>query len=87
MTTDDAYSILEVHNKASLQDVKEAFRDLAKVWHPDRFGDSERLRRRGEEKLKMVTEAYNLLLPILEEAERQHELAEITIRLRRSFLD
>jgi len=42
--------------------VKEAYRDLAMVWHPDRFGvEDERLRKKAEEKFKKVQSGYNHL--------------------------
>lgn len=53
--------ILGVSAGASAQDVKQAYRDLAKVWHPDRFQDSDRLRKRAEEKLKQINDAYEYL--------------------------
>lgn len=42
-------------------EIKEVYRDLAKVWHPDRFGSDERLRRKAEDKLKQINDAYRVL--------------------------
>ncbi len=55
------YEILGLEAGASPEEVKEAWRDLAQVWHPDRFGDNERLRKKAQEKLKEVNEAYQIL--------------------------
>jgi hypothetical protein len=41
--------------------IKDAYRVLAKVWHPDRFQSDEQLRRKAEEKLKEINSAYQLL--------------------------
>jgi uncharacterized membrane protein len=41
--------------------VEQAHRDLAQVWHPDRFGDNPRLRTQAEDKIKEINAAYDLL--------------------------
>ncbi len=50
--------ILGVKPGASEEEVTQAYRDLAKVWHPDRFADNPRLQKKAEEKLKEVNAAY-----------------------------
>ncbi len=56
-----AYLTLGLKNGASLDEIKQAYRDLVKVWHPDRFGHDERLRLIAQEKLKEINGAYELL--------------------------
>lgn len=56
----DAYSILRLRPGASQADVKQAYRKLVKVWHPDRFPHSLQ-KQEAEEKLKQINEAYNTL--------------------------
>ncbi len=34
---------------------------MVKVWHPDRFGSDARLRRKAEDKLKQINDAYRVL--------------------------
>ena len=46
------FTVLEIEPGASPQEIKRAWRTLAKVWHPDRFPNDPRLRARGQEKLK-----------------------------------
>ncbi|HYE94190.1 MAG TPA: DnaJ domain-containing protein, partial [Terriglobales bacterium] len=46
---------------ASPDEVKQAYRDLVKVWHPDRFPGDPRLRDIAQEKLKAINEAYGRL--------------------------
>jgi curved DNA-binding protein CbpA len=46
---------------ASREDVKKAFRDLSKVWHPDRFGEDPALQKKAEEHLKAINDAYREL--------------------------
>ncbi len=58
---DRYYEILELEPGASPEEVKRAYRDLAKVWHPDRFPNDPRLQLRAQEKLKEINEAYEQL--------------------------
>src|SRR5215813_12764768 len=54
---DDLYIILEVGRAASVNDIKRAFRKLARRFHPDiNPGD-----RQAEEHFKRITEAYDVL--------------------------
>ena len=46
---------------ATQTEIKDAYRTLAKVWHPDRFPGDEDLRAKAEEKLKEINSAYQLL--------------------------
>jgi len=43
---------------ASLEEVAQAYRDLANVWHPDRFAGNPRLQKKAEEKIKEINVAY-----------------------------
>ncbi|HQB82538.1 MAG TPA: DnaJ domain-containing protein [Candidatus Rifleibacterium sp.] len=53
----DYYKILEVPQNASKEDIKKAFKRLAKKYHPDiNKGDH-----RAEEKFKEISEAYEVL--------------------------
>ena len=56
-----AYELLGVKPGVSPRDLKAAHRDLAKVWHPDRFLHDPRLQEKAQEKLKEINEAYELL--------------------------
>ena len=47
---------------ASEQEIKAAYRDLAKVWHPDRFSHDPRLQQKAQEQLKEINEAYRRLV-------------------------
>lgn len=64
MSTDcgKAYEVLGVKPGVSERELKAAHRDLAKVWHPDRFGHDPRLQEKAQEKLKEINEAYEQLI-------------------------
>ena len=57
----ECYVLLGVAPTVSAQELKAAYRDLAKVWHPDRFSHDPRLQQKAQEKLKAINEAYDLL--------------------------
>ena len=61
MTREQALKALELHADASFQEIKQAYRDLALVWHPDRFAHSARLQEKASEKLKEINIAYDVL--------------------------
>jgi curved DNA-binding protein CbpA len=62
LLTDEALEVLALRPGAAPSEIKEAYRDLVKVWHPDRFGNDLRLRQKAELQLKLITEAYRVLL-------------------------
>jgi hypothetical protein len=53
--------VLGLGPAASAREIKAAYRDLAKVWHPDRFAHDPRLQRKAQEQLKEINEAYRRL--------------------------
>ena len=61
LTIKESCEILGVSSDVSLQDLKQAYRDLIKVWHPDRFQGDERVVRLGETQVKQINEAYEVL--------------------------
>ena len=61
MTADElrtCFAVLELPPNASFSTVKTTYRELVKVWHPDRFGDNPSLQNRAQEKLKAINLAY-----------------------------
>jgi hypothetical protein len=44
-----------------MEEVQTAYKDLVKVWHPDRFGDDLKLRAIAEEKLKEINQAFSAI--------------------------
>jgi len=54
----DPYDVLGVSPSATDDEIKTAFRELAKRWHPDRNPNN---KKEAEEKFKEVSEAYSIL--------------------------
>ena len=61
LDTSQAYRVLGLAPGATVDEVKTAYRDLAQVWHPDRFPDNNRLREKAQLNLQRINEAYALL--------------------------
>ena len=57
MSYPEYYEILNIKPEASQNEIKQAYRKLAKKLHPDTHGND----KKSEEKLKKVNEAYNVL--------------------------
>lgn len=54
----ECYRILELSSGATQEEVKRSYRELVKVWHPDRFSSDPKLQKRAQEKLKQINLAY-----------------------------
>ena len=59
MSKRDYYEVLSVEKGASEQEIKKAYRNLARKYHPDRNKDNPK---EAEEKFKEISEAYEVLI-------------------------
>lgn len=60
--SDQSYKILEIEKTASDEEVKKAYRRMAKKYHPDRVVTEDQAIKRGaEEKFKQVQKAYETI--------------------------
>lgn len=55
---DKYYKILGIDYGASEEDIKQAYRDMAKIWHPDRFSNDPRLQKKADDKLQEINDAF-----------------------------
>lgn len=58
---DECYRMLDLESGASLDQVKQAWRFLVKVWHPDRFLNDPPMQLKAQERLKEINGAYYIL--------------------------
>jgi preprotein translocase subunit Sec63 len=82
---------LGLASTATPEEIREAYRDLSKVWHPDRFGHDPKLRAKADERLKAINDAYAKLKdytppPAKTAAGRPHAGGARIISPRRSFM-
>lgn len=58
----DYYDILDVPRTATVAQIKKKYKELVKIWHPDKHqGSSKRERQDAEFKFKQIMEAYEVL--------------------------
>ena len=67
MAVKDPYKVLGVDKKASQDEIKKAYRNLARKWHPDRNPDDDQ----AEERFKEIQQAYDTLSD--EEKRKQYD--------------
>ena len=61
--TDNAYKILEIDSNANQDDIKKAYRKMAKKYHPDKLlGQDPAMIKGAEEKFREVQKAYETLM-------------------------
>lgn len=55
------YEVLEIREGASQEEIKKAYKEIVKKYHPDQYGNNP-LRDLAEEKLREANEAYDYLM-------------------------
>ena len=68
----DPYSTLEVPHDATIQDIKKAYRRLAKLWHPDKNGGS----LDAAEMFRKIKAAFDLLMDPIKRADAKPKCQE-----------
>jgi hypothetical protein len=58
---DECLDILGLTDGASWDEINTAYKDLVRVWHPDRFQTDDRLRKRAEEQTRLLNSAIERL--------------------------
>ena len=52
------YALLGIKHTATPEEVKKAYRNMAKIWHPDRYTDNPVLKAKAEAEIKKINQAY-----------------------------
>ena len=70
---DQYYKVLELLPGATPEEITQAYKDLAFIWHPDRIPkDRPRLLQKAEEKIKEINQAREQLRSIQPRAQHQN---------------
>ena len=73
VATAEAYRTLDLQPGADVGLVRQAYRVLVKVWHPDRFANDPKLQAISDEKLKDINASYEAIVAYLASgSEEQH---------------
>ena len=62
MTREEALTALGLDGDATQDEITAAYRELAQMLHPDKYGTSKRLRERAEQQMRVINEARDTLL-------------------------
>lgn len=57
-----AYRLLDITVSASVEDIKKAYKEKLKYYHPDRHQNNEVLQKVATNKTKQIVEAFNILM-------------------------
>jgi DnaJ-like protein len=73
MTRTEALRIFELDDRRTPEEVRATYRELVKVWHPDRFTHDPGLRARADRRLQEINRAYAVLQDRAETVEPPRE--------------
>lgn len=65
MDIQQCFDVLDLDNNVSIDEAKQAYKDMVNIWHPDRFSNNQRLKQKAEDKLKEINEAYETIQSFL----------------------
>ena len=74
------YEVLGVSNHADIKEVKQVYRKLAKVWHPDNFHHDLQQQQQAEVKFKVIVEAYEVIKDYLEKGKPLPKVSNISVK-------
>ena len=57
----EPYKVLGVHRRATVSDIRKAYKQLAKEWHPDKVSGGQDKKAGAEAKFIEINRAYELL--------------------------
>lgn len=79
MDEEKAFKVLELGRNTSMENAKRIYLAKVKFFHPDRFASNEALKFRGEEKLKEINVAYEIIKLVLkkESLKRKEKTADV----------
>lgn len=73
MNIEESRKVLGIRPGASIDEIKQTYRDLVKVWHPDHFSQDPRLQSKAVERMKELNLAYQMLIKMSHPVPRRVE--------------
>ena len=70
-------AVLELELDASWEEIKASYRELAQIWHPDRFNGKSNLQKRAHLKLQKINESYEILKNYCQDSEYQKSMDDL----------
>jgi len=67
------FETLEIEQGATLEEIKKAYRNLVKKWHPDNFSTNVDLQEIAKQKFIAINEAYEVLLSQYDSSEQKEK--------------
>ena len=61
----EPYKVLGIHRRASVGEIRKAYKQLAKEWHPDKVSGGQEKKTAAEAKFIEINRAYELLRLVL----------------------
>jgi DnaJ-domain-containing protein 1 len=81
------YLVLGLTPKASLAEIKQAYRDLSQIWHPDRYAHSFQLQKKAAAQFQIINLAYSTLIHHLTPETIPIESLEIQLAKEKSLVE
>ena len=72
MDTRQCLEILELESVTSPEELRQAYRNMVQIWHPDRFHGNSSLEQLAQVKLQKINQAYKQLRSYFDPDQRKH---------------
>lgn len=73
MSVERALAVMELTPDASWEQIRQAYRELVKVWHPDRFPGDEKFKLRATRKMQEINTAYQVVQASFQSRSPDHQ--------------
>lgn len=80
MTPKSCFDTLLLSRDASLEDAKQSYKRLVKLWHPDQYGNSPEKQTIAQEKLKEINVAYREIVAYIEERPNRSNQQSVQVK-------
>jgi DnaJ domain len=84
---EQCYLALGLTSKASLNEIKQAYRDLSQIWHPDRYAHNPRLQKKAAAQFQSINSAYSTLFHHLAPEKTSTESVKIQLAEEQSLVE